>query len=363
MTPPDLPGISAVDAVRKEVERTAVRARNGVRWFAGAEFAPQHPTRSDVVWRDGKASVRRYRAASLRSDAPAVCCFLGLVGQPYVFDLYKGGSIVEMLIERGFDTYVLDWGIPDEHDAANTLETYLGGFFPAALDAICREAGAESVNLFAYCMGGVMAVHALAAQPELPVKSLVTLASPFDWEHLGPYIDALRLGKIRPETVLDATGNVPASLIRQSFKTRKPTGDIVNYVNLWQNLWNDQYVEGYQAINRFLSDHIPFPGGVFRQVLTQWFEDNAFVTDRLRFDHRRITLADVRTPVLGVIADRDDIATEASTTPLARVLPNADVELLRIDAGHVSLFAGRQAVKEVMPAIFDWIQDRYEEAA
>jgi polyhydroxyalkanoate synthase len=363
MTPPDIPGLGAVDAVRKEAERTAVRARNGVRWFAGAQFAPEHPTRSDIVWSDGKAHVRRYRRARTRRYLPPVCCFLGLVGRPYVFDLYAGGSIVEMLMDRGFDTYVLDWGVPDEHDSENTLETYLGGFLPAALEAICSEAQADSVNLFAYCMGGVMAVEALAAQPHLPVNTLVTLASPFDWEHLGPYVDALRLGKIRPEALIDATGNVPGSLIRQSFKTRKPTGDIVNYVNLWQNLWNDQYVEGYQAINRFLSDHIPFPGGVFRQVLTQWFADNAFVNDRLRFRHRRITLADVRIPVLGVIADNDDIALEPSTTALARVVPNADVELLRIDAGHVSLFAGRHAVKVVMPAIFEWIEHRCEEVA
>jgi len=338
-----------------------VRARNGVKYFAGAEFAPEHPTPSDVIYRKGKATVRHYRRDTPPKFMPPVVAFLGLVGQSTIFDLYKGGSIVQMLMDWGFDAYVLDWGVPDELDAANTLETYLHGYLPSALEAIREESEWEDVNAFAYCMGGVMTVHALAGQPDLPIHSLVTLASPFDWSDLGAYVNAMRDGKIKLEELLDETGNVPGSIIRESFKRRKPTGDIVNYANLWQHLWDDHYVEGYQAINRFLSDHIPLPYGAAQQILSQWTQDNAFATDRLRFDGRRVSLADVRTPILGVIAQRDDIASEASTTALDRILPNAEVDLLKIDSGHVSLFAGRQSVKEVMPQVFKWLEGHSEE--
>lgn len=150
-------------------------------------------------------------------------------------------------------------------------------------------------------------------------------------------------------------------MIRESFKRRKPTGDIANYANLWQHLWDDRYVEGYQAINRFLGDHIPLPRGAAEQILGQWLRENAFVNDTLRFNGRRVTLADIHTPVLGVIAQRDDIASEESTSVLAEILPNAEVELMKIDTGHVSLFAGRQAVKVVMPRVFDWIANHSEE--
>jgi polyhydroxyalkanoate synthase len=348
-------------AVRREVQRNVVRARNGVKYAAGAQFAPPHPTPHDVIWRHGKAHVRHYRSDAKRRFRQPVVAYLGLVGRSYVFDLYKGGSIVEMLMDHGFDAYVLDWGVPDELDAENTLETYLRGFLPPALEAICEEAGSEDANVFGYCMGGVMSVHALAAQPELPVHSLVTLASPFDWSDLGSLVNAMREQKIELKDLLDQTGNVPGEVIRQSFKIRKPTGDIVNYANLWQHLWSDQYVEGYQAINRFLSDHIPMARGAAEQILEQWLRDNAFVTDRLRFNGHRVSLASVRVPVLGVIAQRDDIASEASASVLLEILPNAPVELLKIDAGHVSLFAGRQSVKEVMPKVFAWIERHSEE--
>ena len=358
---PELPGATALDSVRKELARNAVRARNGVKWFAGAEFAPPHPTPSDVIWREGKAHVRRYRRDTPPRLGPPVVCFLGLVSRSYVFDLYDGGSIVQMLMDWGYDAYVLDWGATDELDAENTLETYLQGYLPKALDAICAEAGSEDVNVLAYCMGGLMMAEGIAAQPDLPVRSFVTIAAPWDFTRMGALIDVLRDGKIKPDDLLDSSGNLPGAAVRESFKRRKPTGDIVNYANLWQNLWNDEYVEGYQAIGRFLGDHVPLAGGVFRQMVTQWLQGNGFVNDSLRLGDRRISLGAVRCPVLAVIAELDDIVVDEAATAVVTALPNAQVELLKVNAGHVSLFAGRKAVKVVMPKIFEWIEGHSEE--
>lgn len=358
---PSLPGPSLAD-IRKEVERNAIRARNGIKWAAGSEFAPPHPTPSDVIWSSGKAQVRRYRRDTPARFRQPVVAFLGLMSRSYVFDLYEDGSIVRMLMDHGFDAYVMDWGAPDAQDAENTLETYLENYLAPALQAVCEESGSEDVTALAYCMGGLMLVQGLAGGVPLPVRSAVTLASPFDWSELDATTEALRDGRIKADDVLDrTTGNLPGSVIRESFKRRKPTSGLVNYANLWQNLWNDQYVEGYQAIGRFLSDHIDLPGAVFRQMVQQWVLDNGFVTDRLRFHGRRASLADVRCPVLAVVAERDDIAPPEAACAVVDVLPNAEVEVLRVDAGHVSLFAGRQAVKVVMPSVFTWIEHHSEE--
>jgi polyhydroxyalkanoate synthase subunit PhaC len=109
---PAEPGI--LSAVRREISRNAVRARNGVKYAAGSQFAPAHPTPGDVIWRHGKAHVRHYKSDARRRFQQPVVAYLGLVGRSSIFDLYKGGSIVEMLMNWGFDTYVLDWGVPDE---------------------------------------------------------------------------------------------------------------------------------------------------------------------------------------------------------------------------------------------------------
>ena len=56
---PDEEGVLA--GFRKELQRASVRTRNGIKLLAGTEFAPVHPTPSDVIWREGKAEMRHYR--------------------------------------------------------------------------------------------------------------------------------------------------------------------------------------------------------------------------------------------------------------------------------------------------------------
>jgi polyhydroxyalkanoate synthase len=352
---PSLPGLPGLDGVRKDLERNALRLRNGIKYATGGEFAPPAPTASDVVWAEGNVQLRRYRREGPPTYRTPLVSFLGLVGRSYVFDLWKGNSIVQLQMDAGFDAYVLDWGVPDAQDSANTLETYLQGYLPRALRAAMATSGADEVNLLTYCMGGAMALHGLAAQPELPVRSLVTMATPIEFRHLGPLIDALRNGDIDPDDVLDDTGNLPGSVVRESFKSRKPTGDLVNYANLWQNLWNDDYMEGYQAIGRWLHEHIPLPGALFKQVVPQWLAGNGFVNDTLHLGGRPAPLARITAPVLAVVATRDDITTEVSTTPIVDVLTGTSVELMKVDAGHASLFSGRKAMKGVMPPVLDWI--------
>ena len=258
MTPPLAP-TDVVESVRREVERTALRARNGLKYLSGAEWAPRAPTPSDVVWREGKAELRRYRGAHAPRIGPPVLAFLGLVSNASVFDLVEGNSFVRRLLDAGFDPFVLDWGAPDEVDAHNTVETYVDGQLPRAIAALLRETGADEVSLIGYCMGGDLALLALAGRPDLPVRCLVTMATPVDFRHMGPLVDALRDGRLEPESFLDETGNVPDNLVGRFFKVRRPTADAVQYANLWQHLWSDDYLEGHQAMGATCASRSPCP--------------------------------------------------------------------------------------------------------
>jgi len=47
-----------------------------------------------------------------------------------VLDLYPGNSAVAFLLREGFDVFLLDWGVADEADVANTLESYADSGIP-----------------------------------------------------------------------------------------------------------------------------------------------------------------------------------------------------------------------------------------
>jgi polyhydroxyalkanoate synthase subunit PhaC len=358
---PELAVGSVLSGVRREIERNAFRARNGIKYVTGTQWAPLGPTPSDIVWQMGKAHLRRYRRADAPTLGPPVVAYLGLVSRSYVFDLWKGNSFVQRLMDAGFDTYLLDWGEPDEEDADNTIETYVLNYLPRALDAAMAESGSDDVNIIGYCMGGCMTLVGLAAKPDLPVRNLVTMATPVDFRHMGPLADEVRRGRVDIDSVIDETGNVPASVIENFFRMRKPTADLVTYANLWENLWNDEYMQGYQAMGRWVREQVPMAGAASRQVTEQWLRENAFCNDTLRVDGRRVSLADIHTPTLVVIANRDDIVFEPAAAPLPDLLKGAEVETLRLDGGHVSLTAGRTAAKITVPQIINWLAEHSEE--
>jgi hypothetical protein len=58
-----------------------------------------------------------------------------LVSKSCIFDLV----VVEALTARGFDVYLTDWGVPDELEASNTLETYADYYLPRMVRAARRD--------------------------------------------------------------------------------------------------------------------------------------------------------------------------------------------------------------------------------
>ena len=359
MTAPLIVGTSLA-AVRQEAGRNAGRGRNAVKYLTGGQWAPINPTPSDVVWRRGNAQLRRYRRDTPPRLGPPVIAFIGLVSRAYILDLRKGNSFVQRLIDAGFDTFVLDWGGPNESDAGNTLETYVTGYLPAAIDAARRETGSADVNVIGYCMGGDLALLALAARPDLAVRSLVAMATPLDFRHMGPLVEAVRDGRIQIESIIDETGNVPASRVRDFFRIRKPTADVAQFANLWQHLSDDEYMGGYQAMARWVREQVPIPGQVARQIVSDWIRQNAFCNDALRLGGRRVRLADIRTPTLAVIAARDHIVPQTAAAPIARLLSGTRVEVLLLDAGHASLTSGRTAATTTVPQIVEWLAGHSE---
>ena len=88
-----------------------------------------------MVGREGRAVAlperpRRYRTPLLFIHS--------LVSRSYVFDLVPGNSFVETMRDRGFDVYLVDWGVPDELESGNTLETYTDGYIPTIVAEVLR---------------------------------------------------------------------------------------------------------------------------------------------------------------------------------------------------------------------------------
>lgn len=346
--------------VKRDMQRARFRARNGIKLAVGAARPNVGLTPKDEVWAMDKVRLYRYRGdhgarEESRPDArrPPVLLVWSLISRPYAFDLQPKNSCVEFFLGRGLDVFLLDWGVPDELEAGFTLATYCDDYLPRAVSAVAAEAGSDAVTVYGYSLGGVLALLYAAGHPDDPVANLITMATPVDFTRLGPLF-ALIDGRIPVQNLIDATGNVPPAVLLNAFRTLAPTRELVNYANLWQHLWNDRFVEGYQAMNGWLHDQIPLPGGVLPD-LAELVANRGLASGEVRLGRRTVRLADITCPFLSVLAEADHVVPLDAATGLTALVGSKDATELRLPGGHVSLFVGRPAQTRSLPAIVDWI--------
>jgi poly[(R)-3-hydroxyalkanoate] polymerase subunit PhaC len=345
------------------IERQVLRARNGLAYIAGTNRPAIAQTPKDTVWRRDKAELWRYR----REDAPVsvkqpILIVHSLVSKSYVLDLQPNNSMIRYLLGEGFDVFLLDWGVADAVEAQNTLEDYVDDYIPEAVEATLMESGADELNLIGYCFGGVLTLLLMAGhQEELPVRSLVTLATPADYSKMGFMSQMFASGRLDPDDVIDDTGMVSSSRMDEGFQSLKPTDQIVQQVNLFQNLWNDQFVEGFLAMNQWARDQVPFPGAAFRQTVQILIRENALMTGVIPFGRGEVRLEDITVPYLNVFAEQDGIVPSAASEPITNLVGSSDASDLRLQSGHVGFVAGRQAAKVARPQIADWIRRHSDE--
>ncbi|WP_219414916.1 alpha/beta fold hydrolase [Pseudonocardia nigra] len=360
--PPVPNPLAVLDRVRRDVERNALRARNGIKLATGTERPGVGLTPKDVVWRRGRCELWHYRNESdggVRVSPPLLIVF-SLVSRSYILDLTPGNSFIERLLDAGFDVYLLDWGVPDERDAANRLEDYVDDYIPAGIERVLALSGCDEVNMIGYCFGGNLALLHAAHHPETPLRSLTVMATPVDFRHLGPLGDIIATGGLDIDSVIGPDGNVPPQVILSGFRTLTPTSEVTRYVNLWEKLWSDEYVAAYQAMTRWSTDHVPFPGAAARESAQMLLRDNGMLADRLSIGGDTVHLRDIRCPFMTVLANRDHIVPEPAVAPLIDLVGSEDKHELRLDAGHIGLVVGKTAAKTTVPTIIEFLHRRSE---
>jgi polyhydroxyalkanoate synthase subunit PhaC len=343
-----------LDSIRREAQRSLFRARNGIQLVTGMRQPTIGATPAEVVWRRGKARLIRYRSDQ-RTRHPPLVIVWSVVSQSYILDLRPGHSFIEQLLGEGIDVFMLDWGVADNVDAGNGLELYVDNYMPRALERALEVSDSDELDLLGYCFGGVLSALATAGYPDFPVNALGVMAAPFDLRPVEGLIKLFRKGSLKVEDMFDENGNVPADAVYRGFASLRPTTDIFKYATLWERLWNDEFVEGYQAMAAWIRDQTPLPGALAAQLVDWFVRDNQLVTGELELSGRTIYLADIVCPVLNVMAEHDHMVPPSASRIFSELVGATDVTDLLIPAGHIGLAAGRDAKRKTVPRIVEWL--------
>ncbi|HEY2441512.1 MAG TPA: alpha/beta fold hydrolase [Streptosporangiaceae bacterium] len=124
----------------------------------GADLAV---TPGSVIARTPVFELIQYRPATATVRQVPLLIVPPVINKFYVMDLAPGRSMVEYLVGRGQQVFMMSWRNPDARHSGWDLDTY-GQAVLDAMDAAARVAGSEQVALAGACSGGIVAAMAAA---------------------------------------------------------------------------------------------------------------------------------------------------------------------------------------------------------
>ena len=198
-------------------------------------------------------------------------------------------------------------------------------------------------------------------RPNDGLKNLVLLTAPLDFtdKKASGFSRWTSDPNFKPESIIDAFGNVPGEMIDSGAKMLKPIENYFgNYVMLWDNIENPNRTEAWHAMNTWVRDIIPMAGAAYQQLINEFYKENKLIEGTLELRGERVELSNLTANLLNVIAEADHITPPCQSEGIMDMVGSADKEVLRVHGGHIGIMAGRGAEKSTWPHIDEWLAAR-----
>ncbi len=308
-------------------------------------------TPSDTVWQENKWRLLRYRARpqGLAYRTP-VLLVPSLINRHYVLDLMPRKSFAEFLVAQGFDVFCVDWGTPADEDRFVTFDDVVDHWLGRALRRAARAAPRGQVHVLGYCMGGTLAAIHGAAHPER-FASFIALAAPVRFHDDSLLSRWTNAGGFDVNALVDATGNVPWQLLQSAFHLLRPTLSLSKAVTLLDRAWNDEFLDGFLALEAWGNDNVALPGEFYRRYIDGLYRDDGLVEGRFALSGRPVRLSAIDFPVLAVTFEHDNIVPASSAAALLGAVSSKDKQELHLPGGHVGAVVSKHAAKTLWPQL------------
>ena len=317
-------------------------------------------TPSEVVYEEDRLKLLHYPGQSSRPHRTPLVFVYALVNRPYILDLKTGRSVVANFVERGFDTYLLDWGVPTDADRYLTLDDYINGYMVNVLDYVCERTGAGEVNLLGYCMGGTMSAMFTALHQAL-VKNLILLAAPIDFGAPDGLLNVwTQSANFDVDKFVDAFGNCPPEFLQAAFLLLRPVQNLIQKpLDFYEHMHEEKYLDDFLATETWLQDNIAVPGETYREFVKYLYQQNLLTRGRMTVGKHLVKLENITCPVLNLIAGQDDLVPCGQSLPFTDHVSSKDRTTLQLPGcGHIGLAIGGRAQKDLWPKACDWLAQR-----
>ncbi|MFD2471003.1 alpha/beta hydrolase [Amycolatopsis silviterrae] len=328
--------------------RLAAAAANVVGKVFQGGVADLRPMPRVLIDQGPNRSVYRMTHGSAETSGPPVLLVPPLAAPALCFDLRRGCSLIEHLVEGGRPTYLVDYGMVAFSDRRLGIEHWIDEVLPRAIRKVSQDAGGQGVHLVSWSLGGIFSMLVSADQPDLPIESITAVGSPVDFTAIPivapfrPLVDLTGGHLLTP--VYRVFGGAPSYLVTRVFRATGISKEITKPLAILKNLDDRDYLAQIEAVDHFMGNMYAYPGRTFGQLYHRLFRTNDLAEGTVDLNGRKISLSDVKTPMLVVAGETDTIAPRASVERVVQLLENApEVRFRTAPGGHLGVLTGRRA--------------------
>jgi polyhydroxyalkanoate synthase subunit PhaC len=349
--------VQVMGQMRELMDKTIQRGVKGFQ-FVRSSAAPVGQTPKELIYDEGTLKLYHYLPVTDEVYRIPVMIVMATTNKGYLFDLTPGQSMVEFLLNNGFDVYMVDWDPPSMKERGLRLVDYTHGFLPRCIEEVQADSGEEDINMISYCMGGVLSLIYASTHTDGPLKNLVCLTTPVNWHEMGLFQLWSNEQFLDVDQLVDTLGIIPAEFIANSFEMLRPASKMAGQLRVWDQMWNDDFVKSFRAFQRWGDETLPLAGEYYRDCTKELMWGNKMYEGTLTIKGEKADLANIKIPIMHAIAEHDHIATYGATKPLLELVGSEDKNELILKGGHVSLIAGPNAVKRMWPNVNEWLGAR-----
>ncbi|MGE5422467.1 MAG: alpha/beta fold hydrolase [Ignavibacteriales bacterium] len=313
----------------------------------------------DILWRKNKSKLYHYHATTERKHKTPVLFLYALINKPYILDILPGMSMVEYLVEQGYDVYLLDWGEYQWEDRNLSYADLVFDHVAQSAQRVAFNAESNEITIIGYCMGGTIATMYTALFNTPVTRNMVYIASPLDFTDAGVSSIWLRAPGFDPDKVADTFKLIPKDFIDMGTRMLNPVNNYLGtYTRLWRMLDDGMSVQSWKVLNKWMNDGVNFPGEAYRQWIKEFYQENKLVKNEIVLRGHRVRLDKIKSNVLAMVGEKDHIVLPNQTMAAMDYLGSEDKTYLEFQVGHGGLVFGGTAKNQVFPAINKWLSDR-----
>lgn len=291
-------------------------------------------TQGEVIYRNRLIELIRYQPVTEGVHSEPILIVPAWIMKYYILDLSPANSLVQFLLERGFEVFMISWKNPDKDDADLGMDDYVNLGVRAAVEEITRRVPDHKIHAAGYCLGGTLlsiAASTFARDGYDRLATLTLLAAQVDFTEAGEitlFINESQVSFL--EDIMAEQGYLAADQMSGAFQMLRSNDLIWSRVIRHYLLGERTQMNDLMAWN---ADSTRMPARMHSEYLRRLFLDNALAVGQYEVGGRLISLEDIVLDTFVVGTEADHVSPWKSVWKISRLI-DGNVTFLLTNGGH-----------------------------